>query len=184
MGAAGAAIYYGSIEKPEDVEGFYHLPVSKISGTPKIGDLILNVDGGFYKVERIDEAAYVCTQVSVSGTGDGPGPSISRRPSCSVDLANRNFINGQPATFHITAEAAKDANGNPVTAVLNVYYELYTADGVRYHQHPAITIDTREEDHEDGLGRIDTDIDFHADLQPSRTSKLKVWVEASNHDIP
>ena len=73
MGAAGAAIYYGTLEKPEEVEGYFTFPVNTVSGTPKVGDLILNSDGGFYKVVTSSSAGLVCIQVSVSGTGDGPG---------------------------------------------------------------------------------------------------------------
>jgi len=73
MGSAGAAIYYGEVEKPEVNEdtGYATLPKSAVKGDPKKGDLILNSDGGFYKVELIGEENYTCELLSISGTGGG-----------------------------------------------------------------------------------------------------------------
>jgi hypothetical protein len=49
----GAALYYGTATKPvEDENGqYYSIEVEYVNGYPKTGDLILNSDGGFYKVE-------------------------------------------------------------------------------------------------------------------------------------
>ena len=55
MGAAGAAIYYGNaadLKENEDTETYF-IEKNFINGTPKVGDLILNIDGGFYKVQNV-----------------------------------------------------------------------------------------------------------------------------------
>ena len=185
MGAAGAAIYYGTLEKPTEVEGYFDFPVNAVSGTPKVGDLILNSDGGFYKVQNVNKEIYTCIQVSVSGTGDGSGIVVGRKqPTCEVTVANKgSFINGRKATFHIDAESAKDASDKYIDTTLYVYYELYSADEVRYYTSPAIAFRTKDEDYEGELGKINADIEFQENLQPSRTSILKVWVEGRSHDI-
>lgn len=183
MGTAGAAIYYGLNEKPTEEEGYFYLSFDDVSGAPKAGDLILNKDGGFYKVDAITQDGYACVQVSVSGTGGG-GIVAKKQPSCTIKLDSYNFINGRPASFHIKAESAKDANDEPIDTTLNVYYELYSADEVRYFSSRPISFETGVADYDGVVGVVDTDIDISENLQHSRTSILKVWVEASNHDTP
>ena len=54
----GISIYYGETEKPEQDETteLYSIPKTDVKeGTPKVGDLILNSDNGFYKVEVTEE---------------------------------------------------------------------------------------------------------------------------------
>ena len=113
MGAAGAAIYYGLTEKPQESGDYFLLPVNDVSGTPKVGDLILNADGGFYKVSSVDAENYTCVQVSVSGNGEGPSVS-SKQPTCILTMSNTSFINGQPASFHVSGASALGADGKPI----------------------------------------------------------------------
>ena len=186
MGAAGAAIYYGISEKvAEDKDtGKFLIPKSEIkNGEPKMGDLILNADGGFYKVEQIRQENYVCELLSVSGTGGG---GLSKtRPSILLNLDNTNLINGQKAYFHIESKSALTEDGKPIDTTLNVVYSL----GVRIsdsviNNYLTITktYKTGEIGYEGNPGEIDDYIEIGSVLRPDITSVLSVYVQGSNHD--
>ncbi len=184
MGAAGAAIYYGSTEKPLPDGDYFLIPINDVSGTPKVGDLILNADGGFYKVGAINGDNYTCAQLSVSGNGSFV-PTTSQQPTCILTMPITSFINGQTATFHVSGESAKDANGNPIDTDLYVNYWLYPeeeGDHVLPYYKGRKYFDTSKGNYEPG--KIDVDIEFHEDLQHSRTSRIEVWIECPNNDKP
>jgi len=188
MGSAGAAIYYGEVEKPEVNEdtGYATLPKSAVKGDPKKGDLILNSDGGFYKVELIGEENYTCELLSISGTGGGPGVSTTTRPSITLTLDNTNFINGQEAYFHIHAESALEADGvTPVDTTLNVVYSLGTRisdEVIDNYTTQTRTYKTGESDYEGVPGIIDDYIEIGSLLRESSSSVLSVYVQGANHD--
>jgi hypothetical protein len=80
-GGGGVAIYYGNTEEPEKDEEAdrYSIPRTDVPDSSlQIGDLILNSDGGFYKVLNITEEYYICTLLSISGTGGIVGPASTK----------------------------------------------------------------------------------------------------------
>lgn len=94
MGAAGAAVYFGSQDKVHENEdtGYFEIPKVTISGSPKPGDLILNSDGGFYKVVSVGTEICVCTLLTVSGGGGNVLGGL--RPSITLNVENTNLLNG------------------------------------------------------------------------------------------
>lgn len=189
MGSAGAAIYYSNIEGLTENEdtGYYSLPIADVSGSPKKGDLILNSDGGFYKVEYIGEENYTCTLLSISGTGGGGSTgSTTTRPSITLTLDNTNFINGQEAYFHIHAESALEADGvTPVDTTLNVVYSLGTRisdEVIDNYTTQTRTYRTADADYEGTVGIIDDYIEIGSLLRESTSSVLSVYVQGANHD--
>ena len=105
MGAAGAAIYYGNasgLVMDENTE-MYTVPSTDVEGTPRVGDLILNSDGGFYKVERVGEGNYTCTLLSISGTGGGGSIEVQTRPVITkLELDSYSLINGSTSSRTIS----------------------------------------------------------------------------------
>jgi hypothetical protein len=102
--AAGASVFYGSAEELVEENELYNIEKTKVEGYPRINDLILNSDGGFYKVEAVGDEYYTCTLLSVSGTGGGPAvekvPEITR-----LALDNYSLINGAEAYFDLEAKS-------------------------------------------------------------------------------
>ena len=180
MGAAGAAIYYGTLEKPTESGGYFEFALNDVSGTPKVGDLILNKDGGFYKVVLVTVTGYTCEQVSVSGTGGGI-IIRSQKPSIRLTAPITSFINGQKATVHVEAASALNPDGTPIDTDIYVWYELLDASGSSYYKPTkGIHYDTTKEGFEPG--KIDVDIEIHENLYHSRTSIVRVWVQCPNHE--
>jgi hypothetical protein len=63
-GGGGASIYYGNVKDPayDKITDEYTFPKESVGNAIlKVGDLILNVDGGFYKVKNIADKDYICT---------------------------------------------------------------------------------------------------------------------------
>jgi hypothetical protein len=129
-GGGGASIYYGDATEPPKDETTEHYSIAKndVSNTDLIkeGDLILNSDGGFYKVESITEEYYICTLLSVSGTNSGPVVS-EKKPTIKFTINNTNLINGQEAYFTVEGKSALEDDGvTPVDTDLYVTYALGT----------------------------------------------------------
>lgn len=189
MGSAGAAIYYGDAENLvlNENTGYYAVPKENVDGEPKKDDLILNADGGFYRVELVGAENYTCELLSISGTGgNGPGGSTTTRPSITLTLDNTNFINGQEAYFHIHAESALEADGvTPVDTTLNVVYSLGTRisdEVIDNYTTQTRTYKTGDSDYEGIVGIIDDYIEIGSLLRESSSSVLSVYVQGANHD--
>ena len=77
MGGRGAAIIYANAtfvqNSGDDYYTFYMDELENPDDKLKIGDLVINNDGSFYKVVDIDEItrAVTCARIAVSGTGGG-----------------------------------------------------------------------------------------------------------------
>jgi hypothetical protein len=107
LGATGAAIYYGDASNlTADNNDYYNIDSYLVNGTPKTGDLILNSDGGFYKVERVENSVYICTLLSISGTGGGPVAGQTRPEITKLRLDSYSLINGSSAYFDLEAKSA------------------------------------------------------------------------------
>ena len=180
MGAAGAAIYYGTEDSPtEDKDtGHFLISIEAVEDkSVKRGDLILNSDGGFYKVESVDLTNYVCSLLSVSGTGGGPAKT---RPEISFSIGTTNLINGQSATFTIWGKSARTADGTKfIDSDLSVIYSLgeQITDTV-VNNYKTVTIDY----HVGDSGELEDEIDFGSYLRENTTTVLSVYIKGRNHD--
>jgi hypothetical protein len=96
-GGGGAAIYYGTASEPvfdKTADEYLFSKAEVGNAILKEGDLILNVDGGFYKVKSIADESYICTLLAVSGSSSS-GPSINEvNPTIKFSIGNTNLING------------------------------------------------------------------------------------------
>ena len=179
----GASIYYGNVEEPvydEDNEEYTFSKNDVGNAILEVGDLILNIDGGFYKVKTIAEDNYICTLLTVSGNGAGPSTSATR-PTISFTINNTNLINGQKAYFTVEGTSALEADGKtPIDTDLYVTYTLGTkiSDTVvnNYHQATLKQVTTN--------GHFITEIEFGSYVKPSANSVLKVYVWGGNHEAP
>ena len=195
MGAAGAAIYYGEaadLVMDENTE-MYTIPGTAVKGTPKVGDLILNSDGGFYKVERVGEGNYTCTLLSISGTGGGGTIEVQTRPVITkLELDSYSLINGSTSYFNLEANSAF-VNEVPVDDTLRIQVTLGTKTSVdstslKPYWTTTLTYQTSKSDYFDkygvGPGYVKDRIEFGSKLRHSATSYLVVQVLAGTHDLP
>jgi hypothetical protein len=131
VGGGGVSIYYGDAEAPAKDENteLYSIPITDVEDEfVKEGDLILNSDGGFYKVKSITEENYVCELLSISGIGGGGGSVVTeKKPTIKFTINNTNLINGQEAYFTVEGKSALEDDGvTPVDTDLYVTYTLGT----------------------------------------------------------
>lgn len=179
----GISMYYGSAESPvqDDVTKLYTLLKTDVNHNDvKKGDLILNSDGGFYKVENITETNYICTLLSISG-GNATGPVVTeKKPTIKFSIGNTNLINGQEAYFTVEGKSALE-DEIPVDTELYVTYALGTRISqsvINNYYQTTLKYPT------DDSGKFIADIEFGSYLKPSASSVLSVYVWGSNHDAP
>ena len=128
MGGSGVSIYYGSITglEPDNETDFYYFPKESLENdkqTPKIDDIILNVnDGKFFRVLDILEDTYECMLLLVSGSGEGPTQIF--KPKLVVETPPENMVNGQSLRIYFTATSAKDENNDILDNRLTITYTL------------------------------------------------------------
>jgi hypothetical protein len=78
---SATGFYYGTKEIPKDNSGAkpdpnvnFHITEIEGSTIPEIDDLILNIDGCFYRVKGIEEDTIKTLRLTLQGTGGGGGP--------------------------------------------------------------------------------------------------------------
>jgi hypothetical protein len=110
MGGAGVSIYWGNVTddiKQDQETTFFPFPMTGLSNsgdTPKIGDIIINIDGSFYRIHNIVGAYYLCSLLAISGGGGGGGAASVTRPKLMLEeLDTYDLINGQDARLYFTA---------------------------------------------------------------------------------
>lgn len=195
MGAAGAAIYYGDAKGlvMDESTGYYTITSTDVKGTPKIGDLILNSDGGFYKVEILGEGIYICTLLSISGTGGGGAIEVQTRPVITkLELDSYSLINGSTSYFNLEANSAF-INDVPIDETIRVQVTLGTKTSVdstvlKPYWTTTLIYQTAGNGYFDkygvGVGYVKDRIEFGSKLRESSTSYLVVQVLAGGHDLP
>jgi hypothetical protein len=103
MGGSGAAIYYGRATDVVENEttSYYDYPITGLEdkqASPKVGDIILNSDGKFFRILYIQNTYFECILLAVSGSGDGSGgggTTGKTRPTLMLEpLSTYNLING------------------------------------------------------------------------------------------
>ena len=196
MGAAvGAAIFYGTAGelKRDEQTNYYNIVKTAVNGgTPKKGDLILNSDGGFYKVESISEEAFICSLLSVSGTGEGPVIRKTQPEITKLELDSYSLINGSTSYFNLEAHSQFIGN-SPIDDVIRVQVSLGTKNSIdstvlKTYWTTTLIYRTSSNDYFNkygvGPGYIKDRIEFGSKLRDSSTSYLVVQVLAGNHDLP
>lgn len=193
--AAGAAIFYGTADdlKEEEDSELVNISKLKVDGTPKAGDLILNKDGSFYKVSRVGDEYYVCTLLSISGTGTvGPGGvAVSKIPVITkLALESYSLIDGTESYFDLEANSFFEGE-IPVDDVLRISVTLATKQNINDTQYTpywstTLIYRTQENGYFDtygvGRGYVKDRIKFKP--RESTTSYLIVQVLQGNHDGP
>ena len=76
IGGGGVSLIYGNDEDPipiseEENNTLFSLQLSKLEAKASADDLILNIDGCFYKVLSITNNVANCLRLAVSGSGGG-----------------------------------------------------------------------------------------------------------------
>jgi len=128
-GSGGVGLHYGESKKPVKDNELYSILKTEVQGSfPQLGDLILNSDGGFYKVVDITDEAYICSLMSVSGTGDGTGPAKAIPSLILDDFYDVNIINGSDVNVSFVATSANDAQGVPYAKQLTITWKLFDGD--------------------------------------------------------
>lgn len=183
MGGSGVSIYYGSITKLEpDVEtDFYYFPKENLENdkqTPKVDDIILNVnDGKFFRVINILDDTYECSLLLVSGGGgSGEGPTQIFKPKLAVEKPSGNMVNGQPLKVYFTATSAKDENNDILDSTLTVTYTLSEV----VDKYTVIQYYTGTKDVKSGV----RDFIEITNLRPSKQTEIAIYASGSNHTKP
>lgn len=147
VGGSGASIYYSSCQQVnKNVIGQYLIPKTDLddpNASPKEDDLIININGSFYKVKRIDDNMIYCILLAISGTGGGGGGTGSGGsgdgPSGNSIVWSKTegistgsiFIAGQPA--YITLRA-NNTLGNSITYNIEIQTEYAGATTINTYQ--------------------------------------------------
>lgn len=189
MGSAGASIYFGTStpEKNEETS-LYIIQKEDVEGYPKLEDLILNSDGGFYKIVEVKTNYFICSLLSISGTGGGGGTGgdyydpNATQPSIKVTMGQRELINGQEATIHITASSDVDKKGNPIDE--DILVTIILASGGVTYRTLNYSYATGADDYDGEVGSIDVDLEIGNYLKESATSTIEVYVTCENNATP
>lgn len=118
MGGSGVSLFYGTAKSVEkDVEGYYPIGFDEIDSeeTPKENDLILNQNGAFFKIVKIESGKYICQMLAISGTGgggQGTGSGPSGGSAITLDVKGissySNWIFGQSREVETVVTDDKD----------------------------------------------------------------------------
>ena len=118
-------IFYGKKEIPEDNSGnepdpnvtFYFEEIENIeTNIPEVNDLILNIDGCFYKILRTSENSFYTERLTLQGTGSGGGGGGGSVVSSFAIMAP----NG--ATAYFASEST----------IAEIYVKGFSADNTNY----------------------------------------------------
>lgn len=189
MGSAGASIYFGTSTPVKDEEtSLYTIQKEDVEGYPKLEDLILNSDGGFYKITSVKTNYYVCSLLSISGTGGGGGGGgdyydpNSTQPSIKATMGQRELVNGQSAIVHVEASSDVDRKGNPIDDVVLITIVL-SSGGVTYRT-LNYSYDTSAKDYDGELGSISVDLEIGEYLKQSASSTIEIYATCENNAKP
>lgn len=141
MGGRGAAVIYAKAtfvqNSDDDFYTFYMDELENPDDKLKVGDLVINNDGTFYKVEDIDEItkAVSCKRIAVSGSGGGGGGGDTgvtkvRGRLTVTSLTEVDLLNGDSCLFNILATSATE-DGVPIDRdkdAMKVTIEYFVAD--------------------------------------------------------
>ena len=137
MGGRGAAVLYArGVAVQNQDNDYYSLDIGSLvdeNATVKEGDLVINSDGGFYKVIEVTEYAISCERIAVSGSGSGtPGEGGSTTVQTArgrltvVNTGETDILNGSEAIFNITATSATE-DGVAIDDTLKISIAYFVA---------------------------------------------------------
>lgn len=180
MGGSGVSIYYGSITglEPDNETDFYYFPKENLENdrqTPKIDDIILNVnDGKFFRVLDILEDTYECMLLLVSGSGEGPSQIF--KPKLVVETPPENMVNGQSLKVYFTATSARDENNDILDNRLTITYtlsEVIDKNTVTQYYTGTKSVNSGERNY----------IEI-TNLRESKQTEIAIYASGSNHTKP
>lgn len=182
MGGSGVSLLYGNAPTIEpDEYSQYTLEFDHLEEdiTPKEGDLILNQDGIFYRVQSVDatEQLIICTLMSVSGSGGGggggTGPSYAKKIGIKITTPETStLINGQAIGIKFTATSGVDVDGSVMDDRLTVRWQLEAKSGTSYTLYDQGLLDV-----ESGIESI---FELGEKLRPDATSRLTMQAVGVN----
>ena len=193
MGGAGAAIYYAK-EAPEDTEAIpggttdedvywliNHSLLMDPTDNPVENDIILVVTTGtFYKVEKIANSIFYCSQLSISGGNASAETVIRPTLVLHTEDVNTNIINGSKVTIPFTA-TSKVEDGIVLNPELNIYWELREGTDLEDKNNNVMC-------HYETISKIPSgqrsEIDITSYLRPSTSCILYVTATGANHSAP
>ena len=122
LGGSGVSIYYADqAEVPQDADGngFYIINQDAITEEGvhlREDDLLINVDGAFYKIFQVDDdtQTYICTRIAISGSGGGGGGGGGYQADLSVVIdsdtltSSQTLIYGKDHYVAVTATSTTD----------------------------------------------------------------------------
>ena len=116
VGGGGVSLVYGYDSSPiptpeQEGEVYFTLQLETLENNVSVNDLILNVDGCFYKVLSIEDSNVNCLRLAVSGSGGG---SSQIEPDVAFDFGFysydfMSFIYGQESFIQFTPKAERDS---------------------------------------------------------------------------
>ena len=179
MGGSGVALLYGNAGTIDpDEYSLYHLSFDDLEEelTPKEGDLILNRDGVFYRVQEVNdvERTMACTIMSVSGGGGGGGGSnFAKKIGITLkSLATSNLLNGQTCEVFFTANSGIDVDGSIMDDRLTVNWSLAERIGTATSEYANGIIDV--------ANGVEASFEFGTRLRHNATSVLTMWAQGIN----
>ena len=181
MGGSGVSLLYGRAGKIEpDEYSLYHLSFDDLEDediTPKEGDLVLNTDGIFYRVQEVltDERTMACTIMSVSGGGGGGGGGANYSKKIGIKIeapATSNLINGQEIGVKFTATSGVDVDGSQMDDKLTVYWKLEAKTGTSYTLYEQGMLDV--------VSGVVSTFDAGEKLRPNATTRITMYAYGIN----
>ena len=121
VGGSGATVLYSSAEKvianTDDTYTILYSNLDDQNASPKSGDLIINSDGRFFKVNYYNAGSndVNCKLIAVSGTGGGnyPGGSDQETNPKAISVTYHDltytFLNGKEYTINLTPFSQVDS---------------------------------------------------------------------------
>ena len=144
-GGKGASVYYASSPNIEQNEQKYYIITPDMLEDSTInlaeGDIIINIDGSFYKVFEVNKLTNEiwCDRIAVSGSGDGGDTSFAKKISVKISSpSTTNLINGQSFSVEVSATSAVSAGGEVQDGKLQLFWDLSeknaSGDFIVYHK--------------------------------------------------
>lgn len=177
LGGSGAAIYYGNADNVQEdtTTKNYLFPknaMEKKEDVPKEGDIIINVDGTFYKVLDSNEEYYICEILALSGGGGGD----NLRPRLNIEDVPVNMVNGQNLKIYFTPIAAK-VDGIPVDDKMTLSWAVAIKSSLGTTNTPYIQ----------GQMAVTNEVRTYVELEgirESATSEITLTLSSQGHDKP
>ena len=129
VGGGGVSVIYGNDPEPialseEEDNTKFSLMLNALEAKCHVDDLILNIDGCFYKVNSVDPLVANCTRLAVSGSGGGGGGISVIDLFLDVDYTtidqNFTYIHGAQSYAVFTPRTETDDNTVTMTfTILN-----------------------------------------------------------------